>query len=122
MSDHDLQPLVTATYVALAELLDPLSAARWDTPSTCEGWRVREVVAHLTMPARYDEAAFMAELREDDFDFTRLSNRIARRDAELSSAELVRNLRDDVLHRWIPPGGGQEGALSHVILYPPATT
>src|SRR5438270_12500105 len=117
MSDHDLHPLVTATYVALAELLDPLSAARWDTPSTCEGWRVREVVAHLTMPARYSEDAFMAELREDAFDFTRLSNRIASRDAKLSTGELVRNLRDEALHRWTPPGGGYHGALNHVVIH-----
>ena len=27
--------------------------AVWDAPSLCEGWRTREVVAHMTMPARY---------------------------------------------------------------------
>jgi hypothetical protein len=37
------------------------------------------VVAHLTMPARYSEGAFIAELRDCDFDFTRLSNQIATR-------------------------------------------
>jgi uncharacterized protein (TIGR03083 family) len=103
MTDNDLQPLVAATYVALSDLLDALPAERWDTASLCEGWRVREVVAHVTMPARYDENAFMAELREDGFDFTRLSNRIATRDAELATSELVSNLRDETLHRWMPP-------------------
>jgi uncharacterized protein (TIGR03083 family) len=117
MTDDDLQPLIGATYVALADLLDVLPAARWDAPSTCEGWRVREVVAHMTMPARYDEDAFMAELRDDDFDFTRLSNRIASRDATLSTDELVRNLRDPVLHGWTPPGGGVHGALSHAVIH-----
>ncbi len=73
-SDNDLQPLVAATYVALADVLDALPAERWDIPSLCQGWRVREVVAHLTMPARYGEDAFMAELRADGFDFSRLSN------------------------------------------------
>src|ERR1700693_3620101 len=92
MTDHELQPLVAATYVALADLLDALAAQRWDTPSLCEGWRVREVVAHLTMPARYNEDAFMAELRDDEFDFTRLSNRIASRDAKLPTSDLVGNL------------------------------
>ena len=117
MTDHELQPLVAATYVALADLLDAPAAERWDSPSLCEGWRVREVVAHLTMPARYSEDAFMAELREDAFDFTRLSNRIAGRDAELPTVELVRNLRDDTLHRWTPPGGGHQGALNHVVIH-----
>jgi len=113
----DLQPLVTATYVALADLLDALPAEQWDTPSLCEGWRVREVVAHVTMPARYSEDAFMAELRDNAFDFTRLSNRIATRDAALSTAELGGNLRDATLHAWTPPGGGQQGALNHVVIH-----
>jgi uncharacterized protein (TIGR03083 family) len=117
MTDNDLRPLVAANYVALAELLDALSPERWDTPSLCEGWRVREVVAHLTMPARYSEDAFMAELREDAFDFTRPSNRIASRDAKLPTAELVRNLHDEALHRWTPPGGGYHGALNHVVIH-----
>jgi uncharacterized protein (TIGR03083 family) len=117
MTDTELQPHVAATYVALADVLDALPAARWDAPSLCDGWRVREVVAHLTMPARYSDDAFMAELREDEFDFTRLSNRIASRDAELPTAELVANLRDEALHRWTPPGGGDRGALNHVVIH-----
>src|SRR5690349_21972608 len=97
MTDDELQPLVAAQFLGLAELLDGLPPARWETPSLCEGWRVREVVAHLTMPVRYTEAAFMTELRDADFDFTRLSNRIARRDASLATAELARNVRDEVM-------------------------
>jgi uncharacterized protein (TIGR03083 family) len=117
MTDTELQPLVAATYGALADVLDALPAARWDVPSLCDGWRVREVVAHLTMPARYSEDAFMAELREDEFDFTQLSNRIASRDAKLPTGELVANLRDEALHRWTPPGGGDRGALNHVVIH-----
>jgi uncharacterized protein (TIGR03083 family) len=52
--DANLQPVVAAEFSALAGLLDAASAEQWDTPSLCEGWRVREVVAHLTMPARYE--------------------------------------------------------------------
>jgi uncharacterized protein (TIGR03083 family) len=57
LTDDDLQAGVAAEYIALASLLDTLSPDRWDAPSLCEGWRVREVVAHLTMAARYDEGA-----------------------------------------------------------------
>ena len=46
----------------LATFFGDLSPEQWDTPSLCEGWRVREVIAHLTMPARYDQDAFMEEL------------------------------------------------------------
>ena len=62
----------------------------WDAPSLCEGWRTREVVAHMTMPARYDGPAFMAELEAAGGDFTRLSNTVAARDGALAAARLAR--------------------------------
>ncbi|MGY1738518.1 maleylpyruvate isomerase family mycothiol-dependent enzyme [Geodermatophilus sp. SYSU D00684] len=34
---------------SLADLLDDLSPAEWETPSLCEAWRVRDVAAHLTL-------------------------------------------------------------------------
>jgi uncharacterized protein (TIGR03083 family) len=80
-NDADLQPAVAAEFLALADLLDSATEAQWDTPSLCAGWRVREVTAHMTMAARYSEEEFMAELRGCDFDFSRLSNEIAARDA-----------------------------------------
>ena len=113
----DLQPLIAASYVALADLLEARPEPAWDTPSLCEGWRVREVVAHMTMPARYDEDSFMALLREYDFDFTRLSNATAASDAQLPTGDLIANLRDETLHNWQPPGGGTVGALNHVVIH-----
>jgi uncharacterized protein (TIGR03083 family) len=117
MTDADIQTSVAAVYLALAEMLDAAPSDRWDVPSLCDGWRVREVVAHVTMPARYREDAFMAELAADNFDFTRLSNRLASRDADLAADELVASLRDEVLHRWTPPGGGARGALNHAVIH-----
>jgi uncharacterized protein (TIGR03083 family) len=113
-SDDDLQAMAAADYLALGDLLEALPATHWDTPSLCEGWQIREVVAHLTMPARYSEAEFMAELKDCDFDFGRLSNRIAERDAALPTSQLVGDVRSDVLQSWQPPGGGAMGALNHV--------
>jgi uncharacterized protein (TIGR03083 family) len=116
-NDAELQPAVAAEFVALAELLAAATEAQWDTPSLCAGWRVREVVAHMTMAARYSEDQFMAELRRCDFDFGRLSNEIAGRDAALPAGELVTNLRSDVMAQWTPPGGGYHGALNHVVIH-----
>lgn len=76
--DADLQPAVAAEFLALAHLLAAFSDAQWNTQSLCEGWRVREVVAHMTMPARYTDQEFMAELERCEFDFTRVRARVAR--------------------------------------------
>ena len=61
---------IAEEYLALAELLASSSVEVWDAPSLCEGWRTREVVAHVTMPARYSTAEFMAELEAAGGDFT----------------------------------------------------
>jgi uncharacterized protein (TIGR03083 family) len=115
--DTDLQPVVAAEFLALADLLGSATQAQWDTPSLCAGWRVREVIAHMTMAARYPEDKFMAELRRCEFDFGRLSNEIASRDAGLPTSELLANLRSEVMRHWTPPGGGYHGALNHVVIH-----
>jgi uncharacterized protein (TIGR03083 family) len=113
----DLQAAVAAEFTWLADVLDRLVDGAWDTPSLCAGWRVREVVAHMTMAVRYAPPEFYAELEACKGDFTTLSNRVAARDAALPTTTLVANLRDDAMHRWIPPGGGLIGALSHVVIH-----
>ncbi|OHV36124.1 hypothetical protein BCD49_20810 [Pseudofrankia sp. EUN1h] len=115
--DGNLQLLVADGYLTLADLLGSVPEEAWETPSLCAGWRVREVVAHLTMAARYSPDAFLAELRVRDFDFPRLSDELAGRDAALPTAELVANLRSDVMRHWTPPGGGSLGALTHVVIH-----
>jgi uncharacterized protein (TIGR03083 family) len=116
-NETDLQPVVAAEFLALGGLLESATEAQWDTPSLCAGWRVREVIAHMTMAARYSEEEFMAELSRCDFDFGRLSNQIAARDAELPAGELVASLRAEVMQHWTPPGGGWHGALNHVVIH-----
>jgi uncharacterized protein (TIGR03083 family) len=113
----DLQAAVAGEFLSLADLLDALPDREWDTPSLCAGWRIREVVAHMTMPARYSTDRFQAELRDCGGDFTRLSDMVASRDAALPPDSLVANLRADTLHRWTPPGGGYGGALNHVVIH-----
>jgi uncharacterized protein (TIGR03083 family) len=115
--DADLQPVVAAELLTLADLLGEATEAQWDTLSLCEGWRVREVIAHMTMAARYSQDAFMAELARHDFDFGRLSNEIAAQDAGLPTGELVASLRSDVMQHWAPPGGGYHGALNHAVIH-----
>jgi uncharacterized protein (TIGR03083 family) len=102
---------------ALAGLLEAAPAAVWDAPSLCEGWRTREVVAHMTMPVRYPGPAFLAELEAAGGDFTRLSDTVAARDALRPTAALLADLRADALHAWEPPGGGSGGALTHCVVH-----
>jgi len=116
-ADADLSGAIAEEYRALADLLEAARPAVWDAPSLCEGWRTRQVVAHMTMPARYSGPAFMAELEAAGGDFTRLSDTVAERDGALPPASLLDDLRSEVLHGWQPPGGGMEGALTHCVIH-----
>ena len=108
---------IAAEYEALADLLERNGPAVWDAPSLCEGWRTREVVAHMTMPARYDSPAFLAELEASGGDFTRFSDMVASRDGASPVADLLADLRSPALHAWQPPGGGELGALVHCVIH-----
>ncbi len=110
-------PDVEGELLHLADLLDGSPPEVWDAASLCEGWRTREVVAHMTMPARYSADAFMAELEAAGGDFTRLSDTLAARDGGLPESTLVAGLRSQVLREWQPPGGGVEGALTHCVIH-----
>jgi uncharacterized protein (TIGR03083 family) len=116
-TDSQLQPLVAASFAALAESLAAVAEERWNEPSMCEGWAVRHVIAHLTMAARYDEAAFLAELTANGFDFQSTSDRIAFRDGELPPEALLADLRGDTMASFPQPGGGFVGSLSHVVIH-----
>lgn len=106
--------MIAAQRAELAAVLGGLAASRWDEPTLCAGWRVREVVAHVTMPFRYGRWRFMFELAKSRGRFNVMADRVARRDAaKLSPLDLAEAVRSSIHHPWKPPGGGFEGALAH---------
>jgi uncharacterized protein (TIGR03083 family) len=117
IEDAALQPAVAAEFRALAGALVRVPPADWETPSLCTGWRIREVVAHVTTAARYSEDVYMAMGREHGFDFQALSDELAAQDAQLPITELVACLRSDTLQRWAVPTGGYRGSLNHVVVH-----
>ena len=113
----DLQSFVGPTFDRLADLLAAAPTQAWDSPSLCDKWQVRHVVAHVTMPVRMTPQQFGAEMAAAGGDFGVLSDTVAARDALLPVAELLDQLRSPVLHAWQPPGGGAAGALSHAVIH-----
>jgi uncharacterized protein (TIGR03083 family) len=114
----DIKAAVAAERRELAALLSDLTAQDWDAPTLCDGWRVREVVAHITMPFRYSLPRVMLELAKARGDFNKMADRCARQDAaSLSPDELVTSLQENVNHPWKPPGGGAEGDLAHDVIH-----
>lgn len=52
--------MATAERTDLADLLQTLTPAQWEAPSLCEGWRVRDVVAHVMS---FDGVSLLGMLR-----------------------------------------------------------
>lgn len=110
--------LVTAERMELSALLAELPESAWDAPSLCAGWRVREVVAHMTMPFRSTPLTFLLGMVRASGDFDKASNRWAREGAaKFTSAELTASMRDNAGNRWKPPGGGLASALGHDVIH-----
>ncbi len=117
-TQNALRSAIVAERRELADVLAALAPQAWDTPSLCAGWRVREVVAHMTMPFRYSAAKFGLEMARSGGNFTAMSDRVAKRDAAaMSAAELTATLRDNAEHPWQPPGGAREAPLSHDVIH-----
>jgi uncharacterized protein (TIGR03083 family) len=116
-TDGDLRALVVAERHAFGDVLAALPEADWDASSLCSGWRVRETVAHMTMPFRYSTPRFLGEMVRSGGNFARMADRVARRDARASTATLLAGWRANEGSPWEPPGGGLEGALTHDVVH-----
>jgi uncharacterized protein (TIGR03083 family) len=112
-----VRELIEQERAELAGVLGELSAEQWDAPSLCDGWAVRNVVAHLTMPFRYTPEQFGAAMAQAGGDFQRVSDEIAERDGQLPPAVLTAAVADNVGHPWLPPGGEYEHALVHDVIH-----
>jgi len=113
-----VRDMIAAQRAELAEVLAGLPGPSWDEPTLCAGWRVREVVAHITMPFRYSRGRFALELAKSRGRFNEMADRVARRDAAaMSPAELAGAVSSNAGHPWKPPGGGFAGALAHDLIH-----
>lgn len=114
----DARAAVVAERRELADLLATLRPDQWDAPTLCAGWRVREVVAHTTMPFRTSRGRVLVELVKARGNFNRMADRCARQDAAALPAQaLLGSLRDNIAHPWTPPGSGPDGALAHDLIH-----
>lgn len=115
---EDIRRAVAAERRDQAELLAGLTEEQWHAPSLCAGWRVKEVVAHTTLPYRSSAGRVLKEVLKSAGRFNHAADRMAKTDAaQLSTNDLVKTLKDNIDHPWTPPGGGVAGALSHDVIH-----
>ncbi|MCY0905969.1 maleylpyruvate isomerase family mycothiol-dependent enzyme [Arthrobacter sp. H14-L1] len=94
-ADNNLMPTVAAERRAFSDVLESRSEQDWNTPSLCAGWRVREVVTHMTMPLRFSAPRFIGEMIRSRGSFARMADRVARRDAQAPTRKLLEPWRSN---------------------------
>lgn len=106
---------VDAQWLAVADLADGFTPAQWETPSLCAGWRVREVVAHLTLQPT--PLAVVVEMARARGDFHRMIDGTAKRIARRPEAEIVALLRRRIGSRAVPPRSGPLEPLTDALVH-----
>lgn len=80
-----------------ADWLDTLSEAQLDTPSLCEGWRVRDVAGHLAQAVTVSGSAMLLQVVRSGFSPDRANTVFARRLGAHRPQESLREHADSVL-------------------------
>lgn len=72
MADPKVWSTIHAERRALADNLEPLRDEQWSTPSLCDRWAVRDVVAHLTATAKIAMLSFLGKIVGAGFSLERM--------------------------------------------------
>ncbi|WAZ27210.1 maleylpyruvate isomerase family mycothiol-dependent enzyme [Streptomyces cinnabarinus] len=95
--------IVDEQRTTLADLLEALPPSAWETPTACGDWRVRDVVAHLTLAPRFSYGDLMRDWVRARGNLDRLIHDTAVREAARPTPEILSNLRAIVGSRRLAP-------------------
>jgi len=101
--------------IELADLLEGLDAEQWMAPSLCDGWRVRDVAAHLTHSHMHPVQAIV-EAVKSGFRFDAMISRLGREDRR-SQAEIAAALRGMAGSRKKVPGTSVQQPLIELLVH-----
>ena len=102
---------------SIADLLDGLDDAQLATPSLCAGWSVKVVAGHVAAAVTVGTAGFLRELLRQRGNGHTTNTVLARRVAELPTAELAALLRERADREFSPPVVGPRGPLADGLVH-----
>jgi uncharacterized protein (TIGR03083 family) len=84
--------MLRETAAEFAAVLDELPDERWDEPSYCEGWRVRDVVGHVVVGTRVPARTVVRKVAAGGF---RLNTVVGRESRRMGDQLTVDDLRSE---------------------------
>ena len=113
----DTFELIAQQRRAVANVLDSLSAEEWGSPSLCEGWRVQELAAHLTMPFRVGNPRFFLSVIGAGGSIAKVMDRFAKVHSGEPSEQLIAYLRDNAQSHFVPPTFPAVASLNEIVVH-----
>jgi len=116
MDREDSWRVITTQRLSLADLLEGLTDAQWEAPSLCDGWRVRDVAAHVAM-APPSFSSMLADAVRARGSFNRLNHDVAVRHAARPVTQIVAELRQHAGSRRLPVVTNYRNILFDVLVH-----
>jgi uncharacterized protein (TIGR03083 family) len=106
MAGIDIWPVVHDERAALAADLTSASLGedRWAQPSQCEGWTVRDVLAHMTATAKMTPGKFFPKMIGSGFNFDKVQEKGIAAERGASGADTLSRFQAVVGSEKKPPG------------------
>ena len=115
MNTDEIWRCVDDQRIELAALLEGLNSEQWMAQSLCDGWRVRDVAAHLTHSHMHPVRAIV-EAAKSGFRFDSMIRRLGREDRR-SQAEIATALRGMAGSRKRVPGTSVQQPLIELLVH-----
>ncbi len=100
--------------LAMLERLDP---ADWDKPTLCEGWRVRDVVAHVAWAPDITLFKAMPRMLKARGGRDRFLDELARTNGDREPGVILEHLRSNIESRRIPPRSTHASMLVDTVVH-----
>lgn len=91
--DETYWSAVRRTRLGIADMLEGLSEQEWDRPSLCEGWRVRDVAAHVAMVPTITTWDLFSAAPRAGFNPHRMNTVLATRSGSRPPSQILADLR-----------------------------
>jgi uncharacterized protein (TIGR03083 family) len=116
-TDDEIFMLTTGNRLMIADLLESLDDAQWDTPTLVAGWRVQEMAAHFVQPMVITFGWFFLISFRYRGDTDRTVDHFTRQLAQSPRAELIAMLRQHAADRVNPPRVGPMGPFAETCVH-----
>jgi uncharacterized protein (TIGR03083 family) len=104
--------------LSLADLLESLNDAEWELPSLCDGWRIKDVAAHVALaPQPPTPWAMLVEGVHARGRFHKLNHDVSVRHANQPGVDLVAELRQHATSRRLPSVTNYRNILFDILVH-----